>query len=222
MLDRGAAAGLDEELRRLLAIRLGELAQYQDPRYAERYLDRVLAVHERERRVMPGRQELTEQAARHLYKLMAYKDEYEVARLLLKGEWADRLRSTFARPRVKYNLHPPFLRERGLRRKLELGGWFTPLLRLLVPMRRLRGTAWDPFGRSEVRRVERELIAWYEGLLDEIVFELAPANYGAAVQLAAAPDRIRGYEGIKLRNARAVREQVERKRAELTEVTATA
>jgi indolepyruvate ferredoxin oxidoreductase len=216
------AGGLDERLRRALAIRLGELVQYQDAAYAARYLDRVLAVWARERQVMPGRDDLTESVIRHLYKLMAYKDEYEVARLLLKGEWAERLRRTFVEPRVRFNLHPPFLRDRGLGRKLELGGWFTPFLRLLVPMRRLRGTRFDPFGRTEVRRLERELVGWYEGLLDEVLRELSPRSYRVAVELAGVPDRIRGYEGIKLRTARAAREHAERKRLELREGAASA
>jgi indolepyruvate ferredoxin oxidoreductase len=218
----GRAGGLDERLRRMLAIRLGELIQYQDVAYASRYLERVLAVHQRERAAAPGRDDLTEAAIRNLYKLMAYKDEYEVARLLLKGEWAERLRRTFVDPKVRFNLHPPFLREHGLARKLELGSWFGPFLALLVPLRRLRGGPLDPFGRSEVRRTERELVAWYETLLDEISAELSPANYQAALQIAGAPDRIRGYEQIKLRSAQATRDYVERKRAELREVPASA
>jgi len=114
------------------------------------------------------------------------------------------------------------LRDRGLKRKLELGGWFTPLLRLLIPMRRLRGTALDPFGRSEVRRLERELIRWYEGLLEEIARNLTPANHELAVQLASVPDRIRGYERIKVRSAAAAVEYANQKRGELRAVAATA
>jgi len=209
------ASGLPEAVRRPLTMRLGELVEYQDAAYAERYLERVLAAHEREREVMPGRSDLAVAVVRGLYKLMAYKDEYEVARLLLKEEWVQRLRRTFVEPRVRYNLHPPFLRDRGLRRKLELGAWFRPVLRLLVPMRRLRGTRFDPFGRTAVRRLERELVGWYEELVDEILRELSPANYEAGVQLAGVPDRIRGYEELKLRSARAARENVERRRAEL-------
>ncbi|HKF76403.1 MAG TPA: DUF6537 domain-containing protein, partial [Candidatus Dormibacteraeota bacterium] len=212
------AEGLDERLRRLLAIRLGELVLYQDVGYARRYLDRVLAVRARESQVMAGRDDLTEAAIRQLHRLMAYKDEYEVARLLLRGEWAERLRRTFVEPKVRLNLHPPFLRERGLKRKLELGAWFTPLLRLLPPMRHLRGTRLDPFGRSAVRRLERDLVGWYEDLLDEIIRELTPACYAVAVQLAAAPDRIRGYEQIKVRTAAIAREYVERRRPELRQV----
>ena len=220
MLDR--VAGLDERLRRMLIIRLGELIEYQDVAYAARYLDRVLATHECERALGTGRDDLTEAVIRNLYKLMAFKDEYEVARLLLQPSWDERLRRMFVNPRVSYNLHPPFLRDRGLRHKLELGGWFRPFLRLLVPMRRLRGTAFDPFGRTEVRRLERELIAWYEELLEEVMRELSPRSVPVALQLLTAPDRIRGYEGIKLRSARTVREQVARKRVELREVAATA
>jgi indolepyruvate ferredoxin oxidoreductase len=207
--------GLPEAVRRPLAMRLGELMEFQDAAYAERYLDRVVAISEREREVMPGRTDLTVSVVRGLYKLMAYKDEYEVARLLLKDQWAERLRQTFVQPRVRYNLHPPFLRDRGLRRKLELGGWFRPVLRLLVPMRRLRGTRLDPFGGTEVRRLERELVGWYERLVDEIVRELSPATYQAWVDLAGVPERIRGYEQLKVRSARSAREHVERRLAEL-------
>jgi indolepyruvate ferredoxin oxidoreductase len=216
------AAGLPAPLRRSLALRVGELIEYQDAAYAGPYVERVLAVHEREREAVPGRAELTEAVVRGLYKVMAYKDEYEVARLLLKDEWRARLQRTFVSPRVKYNLHPPFLRDRGLRRKLELGGWFRPVLGLLVPMRRLRGTPFDPFGRTEVRRLERELVGWYEELVDEILRELTPATHEVAVRLAATPDRIRGYEQLKVRSARAAREYAERTRPQLRGVAASA
>ena len=217
-----STAELDERLRRLLAVRLGELIQYQDTGYARRYLDRVLAIHATERERVSGSDNLTEAVIRNLYKLMAYKDEYEVARLLLKGEWAERLRRTFVEPKVRFNLHPPLLRERGLQRKLELGGWFRPVLWLLVPMRRLRGTAFDPFGRAEVRRLERDLVAWYEDLLGDISSELTPANHELAVRLASVPDRIRGYEQIKVRSAKAARDYADSRRADLGDVARTA
>ena len=171
---------------------------------------------------MPEKCGFADAVARYLFKLMAYKDEYEVARLLLKDEWAERLRQTFVEPRVRFNLHPPFLRDRGLRRKLELGGWFRPALRLLVPMRRLRGTRFDPFGGTAVRRLERQLVGWYEELVAEVLRELTPTTYDVAVRLAGAPDRIRGYEEIKVRSARAARELVERERAALRGVAASA
>src|SRR5256885_16592554 len=103
---------------------------------------------------------MTQAAARHLYKLMAYKDEYEVARLLLKGEWAERVRATFVDPTVKFNLHPPLLRDHGLKSKLELGGWFQPLLGMLIPLRRLRGAGWGPFRRARGARRGRGAIRW--------------------------------------------------------------
>jgi indolepyruvate ferredoxin oxidoreductase len=213
LLDR--ASTLPEPVRRLLAVRVAELIGYQDADYAERYLERVLRVAAAERSTMPSSHRLTEAVARYLYKLMAYKDEYEVARLLLKAEWRERIEHTFVAPRVRYNLHPPFLRQRGLQHKLELGGWFVPLLRALVPLRRLRGTPIDPFGRTALRRLERELVGWYESLLEEICAELTPANWKVAVELAEAPDRIRGYESIKERSVAMVREYVERKREQL-------
>ncbi|MEP7105499.1 MAG: indolepyruvate ferredoxin oxidoreductase family protein, partial [Chloroflexota bacterium] len=111
--------------------------------FARRYVDGVLGVWEKEQAAVPGQEALTQAAARYLFKLMAYKDEYEVARLLLKGEWAQRVRATFNDPQVKFNLHPPLLRERGLKNKLELGRWFKPMLGMLVPLRRVRGTPWD-------------------------------------------------------------------------------
>jgi indolepyruvate ferredoxin oxidoreductase len=170
----------------------------------------VLKVWEKERSLGAG-EPLTQAAARYLYKLMAYKDEYEVARLLLKGEWAERVRATFVEPVVKFNLHPPLLRERGLKSKLELGGWFKLPLAMLIRMRRVRGTGWDFFGRAEVRRVERELVGWYQGVLAELSGGLDAGNHKLAVTIASAPDRIRGYERIKLDNVKVTREFVDRK-----------
>lgn len=208
-------AHLDEESRRLLAVRLRELVLYQDAAYAGRYLERVLQVARREEEAAPGRRELTHAVIRYLYKLMAYKDEYEVARLLLREEWRRRVEEEFGPgARVRFNLHPPLLRALGLRRKLELGGWARPLLRLLVALRRLRGSRLDPFGRMEVRRQERALIGWYESLLDELLAGLRTDNHALAVELASSPDRIRGYESLKLRRIQETKESVAAKLAE--------
>ncbi|HEY6912476.1 MAG TPA: DUF6537 domain-containing protein, partial [Myxococcales bacterium] len=139
--------------------------------------------------------------ARNLYKLMAYKDEYEVARLLLRGAAADEIRKQFpGGARVHWNLHPPMLRALGLRRKLKLGPWARPLLVALRAMRKLRGTALDPFRHAEVRKVERALIDEYRGMVQRALQPLSPATYDLAVQLAELPDLIRGYESIKLGN----------------------
>ena len=140
--------------------------------------------------------------ARQLFKLMAYKDEYEVARLHLDAVERAKLGAEFGEDaKVYFKLHPPLLRALGLKRKLKLGRWFVPAFRLLYRMRRLRGTRLDPFGRAKVRRVERELIGEYEALVDEALALLdRRARTTTALELLELPDVIRGYEEIKLRN----------------------
>ncbi len=208
LLDRCAA--LDAEARRLLAVRIAELIDYQDARYAGRYVDTVLRVAAREREAVPGRAELTHAVIRYLYKLMAYKDEYEVARLHLKPAFHAEARGLFAAPtRLVWNLHPPVLRAFGLERKLALGPWFAPALRLLRALKGLRGTALDPFGYAAVRREERRLVAWYTDLLDTALARLDAGSHATAVELAQLPDAIRGYEAIKLESARAARARAE-------------
>jgi indolepyruvate ferredoxin oxidoreductase len=203
--------GLDEETRRLLAIRVGELIQYQDTRYAGSYVDRVLAVSERERERAPGHAPLVTQAfARYLYKLMAYKDEYEVARLHLKPALRERTRGLFTAPRrAFYHLHPPLLRSLGLERKLRLGPWFTPVLRLLRALRRLRATPLDVFGYARLRREERRLVGWYEALVHSALARLDPQTHAQIAEIARVPDRIRGYERIKLESIEAAQGQAQ-------------
>jgi indolepyruvate ferredoxin oxidoreductase len=199
---------LPESLQRTLAIRLGELILYQDATYASCYLDDVLALCAAEQQVKPGSYELTEAAAKYLYKLMAYKDEYEVARLLLDPGTEQRIRETFIDPRIRYNLHPPLLRTLGRHRKLEMGQWIRPLLKLIARAKRLRGTGFDLFGRTVARRLERELVDWYRMVLADVARHVTEANHKTAVALLRAPDRIRGYEQIKLTSAEQVRAEV--------------
>ncbi|HEX6513840.1 MAG TPA: indolepyruvate ferredoxin oxidoreductase family protein, partial [Chloroflexota bacterium] len=195
-------ADLDEASRRKLAIRLAELIHYQDAAYAAQYLDFVLQVAAREGVLKGETGALTQAVAHHLYKLMAYKDEYEVARLHLKRAFHRRLDGLFpTRRSLTYHLHPPLLRSLGLKRKLELGEWFEPAFKALRAMRRLRGTPLDPFGCHPVRRQERELIGWYRRLVAE-----AP-DYQSALDLAALPDLIRGYEKVKLANIERAKNQ---------------
>jgi indolepyruvate ferredoxin oxidoreductase len=204
LLDR--CAHLDPEARRLLALRVGELIDYQDARYAAAYVDFVLETAMREEASMPGRREVTHAVIRNLYKLMAYKDEYEVARLHLKPALRDGARGLFAAPRrVVWHLHPPLLRALGLRRKLRLGPWFAPVLRALRAMRHLRGTPLDPFGRAAVRREERRLVPWYRDLVTAALRGVD--GHAAARELARLPESIRGYEDIKLRTIAAARER---------------
>jgi indolepyruvate ferredoxin oxidoreductase len=200
---------LDEEAQRLLAIRIGELIDYQDVAYATSYVDFVLDVAAREAAACPGRVEFTHAVIRQLYKVMAYKDEYEVARLHLKQAWRTRLTGMFAEPqKIYYHFHPPFLRSMGLQRKLKLGPWFTPLLRLLRRLKTLRGHRWDAFGYAKVRRAERQLIPWYRQTITQVLAHLDDSNHALAVVIANSPDAIRGYEEIKLRRLAETQELV--------------
>jgi indolepyruvate ferredoxin oxidoreductase len=201
--------GADGELRRLLTIRVPELIAYQHAAYARQYVDVVARVVAAERAAVPGETALAEGVARHLFKLMAYKDEYEVARLHLASDLAAQLAEEYPEGvEVRYALHPPLLRAMGLKRKIKLGRWFDAGFRLLVAMRGLRGTALDPFGRAGVRRVERELIGEYRALVDKALVGLSPESHARAVKLANLPDLIRGYEDIKLRNVQRFRDEV--------------
>jgi indolepyruvate ferredoxin oxidoreductase len=201
-------AGLDEEARRLVAIRAAELIDYQDARYASHYVDFVLKTAERERQAVGRTGAVTQSVARYHYKLLAYKDEYEVARLHLTPSIRDRVAGLFVEPRrLAWHFHPPLLRALGLKRKVELGPWFNPALRALRAGRRLRGTPLDPFGHALVRREERRLIGWYEALIGAALDRLAPATHELVNEIARLPDGIRGYEDIKLRNAAAAEDR---------------
>jgi indolepyruvate ferredoxin oxidoreductase len=165
-------------------------------------------VREAEQKAVSGESRLSEAVARYLFKLMAYKDEYEVARLHLKSDLTARLAEEYPEGvEIRYHLHPPLLRALGFKSKIRLGRWFDGAFRLLASLRGLRGTALDPFGRAEVRRVERALIGEYRALVEKALADLSDITYERAVKLAGLPDVIRGYEEIKLRNVRRFREE---------------
>ncbi len=206
------SVGAEGELRRLLEIRVPDLIDYQDLAYARRYVEFVRRVREVEAARTPGRTAIGEAVARYLYKLMAYKDEYEVARLHLDPAVRADLEARFGPgARVYWHLHPPLLRALGLRGKLKLGPWFTPAFRLLRAMRRLRGTPFDIFGYTRVRRVERRLIDEYRALVGRALAKLDESTYGLVLAVATLPDEIRGYEGVKLAGV----ERFRRRAAEL-------
>ncbi|MCL4801558.1 MAG: indolepyruvate ferredoxin oxidoreductase family protein, partial [Burkholderiales bacterium] len=145
---------------------------------------------------------LTEAVARGYAKLLAYKDEYEVARLHARPEFRASLDAAFEGGyRVRFHLAPPLLARRdpatGVPRKIAFGPWIAPVLRLLARLKVLRGTALDPFGRSAERRAERALVAGYEALVEELLARLAPERHALAVELAALPEAIRGYGHVK-------------------------
>ena len=203
------AVGADAELRRLLEIRVPELIEYQDAAYARAYVEFVRRVRDAERAAVPGATALGESVARYLFKLMAYKDEYEVARLHLSNDLAAALKEQYPDgATIHYNLHPPLLRAFGWQGKIKFGRWFEGVFRALRGMRGLRGTALDPFGWPEVRRVERALVGEYRALIDKALVGLDAASHARAVKLARLPDLIRGYEDIKLANVRRFREEV--------------
>jgi indolepyruvate ferredoxin oxidoreductase len=191
-----------------------DLVDFQSARLAARYCARVARLAEAEAAVDPDSLPLTEAAARELYRLLAYKDEYEVARLLTRGPHRRWLRRhSAAEPRIRYHLHPPFLRALGLDRKLALGAWIEPLFAALAGARRLRGTVFDPFGWTRVRRLERELARWYESVLDAIARHLRAENRAEALEIVRLVEGIRGYEGIKEARAAELRPILERKLA---------
>jgi indolepyruvate ferredoxin oxidoreductase len=198
----------DSELRRLLELRVPDLVAWGGTRPARRYLSelRKLAALEAER--VPGSTAFTEAVAVGLHKLMAYKDEYEVARLHVQ-EVARLPQGS----RVTLMLHPPLLRALGLGHKLALGPWFLPFVRLLARGRRLRGTPLDIFGYARMRRLERALPGEYLELVEKAAARLTPHTLPTALRVAQLPDQVRGYEEIKLRG-------VERMRAGAVELLA--
>jgi indolepyruvate ferredoxin oxidoreductase len=204
-----AASGFAGEVRRLVEIRLPELILYQSAAYARQYVEFIRKVVAVEHSRVPGRTQLSEAVARYLFKLMAYKDEYEVARLLLREECFERLRAEFgADAQASFNLHPPLLRALGLKRKLRLGMWFVPVLKGLRALRYLRSTPLNIFGYARVRRLERRLVGEYRQLIEALLVNLDAVNYPIAVQIAELPDLIRGYEDIKLAAVDEFRRQV--------------
>ena len=184
-----------------------ELVSFQNAAYADRYRRLVEEVRAAEQSARPGSGDLTEAVARYFHKLMAYKDEYEVARLLTLSGFDERIAATFEAPvKQVYHLHPPVLRAMGWKKKLSLGPWVRPLLKMLAAMKSLRGTALDLFGYARLRREERQLIGWYEEMIRGLLPALTSSNLDAAVEIAKLPDGIRGYEQIKHDSIKTVRE----------------
>ncbi|CAN0372347.1 unnamed protein product, partial [Phaeothamnion confervicola] len=185
--DAGPVASLDD----ILQFRTRHLAAYQDDALARTYATRVRAIAELEARVTPGQSGLAEAVARGYHKLLAIKDEYEVARLYTDGAFAEQLAGQFDGVRsLEFHMAPPFLawqykdKATGQPRKVALPGWLMmPLLRAMAPMKRLRGTALDIFGLTKERRRERAMISSYERLLDEIERRLGPSNHATATAL---------------------------------------
>ncbi|KRB80574.1 indolepyruvate ferredoxin oxidoreductase [Nocardioides sp. Root190] len=197
-----AASGLQGEVLRLVEQRAADLVDYQDEKLADAYVAAVVDVVASERAVTTDTR-LGEAFARHLFKLTAYKDEYEVARLLTDPAFLAETGGAFPAGTISFQLHPPVLKAMGRTKKIAFGPRSHGSLRTLARMKRLRGTAADPFGRAHVRRVERALRDHYRDLVTDLARDLAPGSYDRAVAIAELPDMVRGYEGVKLRNVEA-------------------
>ena len=197
---------LSQSFDETVARRIEFLTAYQNTRYARRYHDWVEKVRAAEAEKAPGQCALAEAVARYLFKLMAYKDEYEVARLYSDTSFVERVRSSFAGDKLRFEFHlaPPLLARRdpltGEPKKMSFGPGMLKAFAVLSKFKFLRGTPLDPFGYSVERRSERQLIVDYETLLTEIVGDINPANHATAVALAAIPEKIRGYGPVKQRH----------------------
>jgi indolepyruvate ferredoxin oxidoreductase len=199
----------------LLEVRVPDLISYQDEAYARRYAEVIKRVVMAENAKATGQSGLSEAAARYLYKLMAYKDEYEVARLHTDPAFLAQLDATFKHGyTVKYNLAPPTISKRdpvtGHLIKQQFGPWMRSAFGWLKKFKGLRGGSLDFFGKTEERHHERQMIEDYVRELDGICAALSPANHAAAVALASVPDEIRGYGHVKeksMAEAKTLREQ---------------
>jgi indolepyruvate ferredoxin oxidoreductase len=201
-----AAAPLDDarlsrSLDEVVARRAAFLRDYQGAGYARRYTDFVARVRAAEQARAPGSSDLAEAAARYLFKLMAYKDEYEVARLYASGEFRRRLEQQFEGDyKLHFHLAPPLLAKRdaeGRLLKREYGPWVFTAFRVLAKLRFLRGTPLDPFGYTAERRVERALVGAYEKTVGGLLDDLRMGNVALATQIASVPEQIRGYGHVK-------------------------
>lgn len=189
-------------IEQLIEHRATKLIDYQNKAYAERYRELVAKVQATERAMQCENFSLTRTVATNLFKLMAYKDEYEVARLYSNGEFLEKLNRTFKGDyRLGFHLAPPIFNrgpdEQGRPRKTRFGPWMMPLFKLLAGGKVLRGTALDPFGRMAERREERALIDEYRDLVEELLANVNPENMTVALEAANLPDQVRGYGIVK-------------------------
>jgi indolepyruvate ferredoxin oxidoreductase len=201
-----AARKLSQSFDEVVSRRIDYLTAYQNAAYAARYKKLVDEAVAAEGTKAPGKCGLGEAVARYLFKLMAYKDEYEVARLYSDGAFARQVASELGGNSLRFNVHlsPPLLARRdphtGVPRKMTFGPWIFPAFALLAKLKGLRGTAFDVFGYTQERQTERRLVRDYEAMVSEIFSGLTTDNHHLAVGLAAIPEKIRGFGHIKTRN----------------------
>ena len=194
----------------LVAHHIKDLTDYQNARYAARYSRLVERASAAEQKRTPTQHGFADTVARYAYKLMAYKDEYEVARLYTSGEFKRALEEAFDGPyKLQFHLAPPLLTpkdsETGLATKRTFGPWMYPLLKVLAKCRFLRGSWLDPFRLLAERREERQLITDYEGLIEKLCSGLDEYNHPLSVDLASLPEQIRGYGHVKQNHLKAAK-----------------
>ncbi len=199
------AAEVQDDLVNLVERRVEFLTEYQGRRLARRYKDLVVKVQTSESHRVPGEEALSKAVARYYFKLLAYKDEYEVARLHAETDFLAGIAGKFDEGyKLKFHLAPPLLTRRdpdtGLPKKMEIGEWILPMFRMLAKLKFLRGTPFDPFGYSAERKNERELIADYVTTIEALLRDLTPNNHATAIDIAALPEQIRGYGHVKESN----------------------
>jgi indolepyruvate ferredoxin oxidoreductase len=200
------ARRLSQSFDEMVARRVDFLTAYQNAEYAARYRKLVDQVAAAEAARAPGKTGLAEAVARYAFKLMAYKDEYEVARLYAGPEFLAQVKNEVAGENLtlKFHLAPPLLAKKdpvtGVAKKMTLGPWILPVFRGLAKFKFLRGTPFDIFGYSEERRTERKLVSDYAAMLAEIIAKLTPDNHHIAVGLANIPEKIRGFGHVKARH----------------------
>ncbi|MFK8030141.1 MAG: indolepyruvate ferredoxin oxidoreductase family protein [Gammaproteobacteria bacterium] len=192
----------ERSLADVIEDRKRELTLYQNSAYADRYASLVQKTREAESKQAVGLSGLTEAVARYAYKLMAYKDEYEVARLYSDPEFKRKLTEQFEGDyKLQFNLSPPAIAPKdkvtGLPKKMTFGAWMMPAFGLLAKLKFLRGTAFDFFGRTDERKMERQLIVDYEKTIAEVLETLSNDNHALAVEIASIPEQIRGYGHVK-------------------------
>ncbi|ROU08591.1 indolepyruvate ferredoxin oxidoreductase family protein [Lysobacter enzymogenes] len=192
---------LSRSLDELVARRVAFLTDYQDAAYAKRYSDFVAKVREAEQKRAPGSTDLAEAVARYFFKLMAYKDEYEVARLYTSGEFKRRLEQQFDGDyKLKFHLAPPLLAKKDAQGRLikqEFGPWVFTAFKWMAKLRKLRGGTFDIFGYTEERKMERRLIGEYEQTVGGLLDRLDGGNVDLAAEIAGIPEHIRGYGHVK-------------------------
>jgi indolepyruvate ferredoxin oxidoreductase len=207
------ARRISESFDEIVSRRVDFLTAYQDAAYAARYkaqVDRVVAA---ESAKAPGKSGLSEAVARYLFKLMAYKDEYEVARLYTDGSFRKQVEATLEGENMHFEFHlaPPLLAtvdpETGLPKKMTFGPRMMTAFRVLAKLKGLRGGTFDVFGYTHERKTERQLIRDYEAMLDEVTGKLTPDNHALAVGLANIPEKIRGYGHVKARHLDAAKKE---------------